>query len=140
MLAAGLFLAWIGWLAFLAATTTHPVVLSRPQLMVSTLDVIAQVDADDSRPAKTVTVKDVHWPPARNEELANKPLVVTNLAQAEGWDGPGEYILPLIREGKNYEVAAIPSSPGYSLHQVRIYRRTAETLRQLQSIYKPEGT
>ncbi len=38
ILAAALFVAWIGMLAILAATTTRPVVLSRPQFLVSDFD------------------------------------------------------------------------------------------------------
>ena len=48
-LAAFLFVAWVGWLANLALTTARPVILSRPQLAASTLDVIARVEVDDDR-------------------------------------------------------------------------------------------
>src|SRR5262245_11229688 len=89
-----LFAIWIGWLGYLAATTTRPVVLSQPQLMASTLFVVAQVSADGSNPAAPVHVTAVHWPPGR-AELVNTELTVTNLPaslEANGWAGPGEYI------------------------------------------------
>src|SRR5262245_50028002 len=38
-----LFLGWIGWLVYLSATTTRPVVLSRPQLLAADLYVIADL-------------------------------------------------------------------------------------------------
>jgi len=47
-----LFLAWISWLAYLAATTTHPLVLSRPQFLVTDLDVIAEVGGDEGSDAR----------------------------------------------------------------------------------------
>jgi hypothetical protein len=43
LIAAGLFTAWIGWLVFLAATTTKPVVLSRPQFLHADAYVIAEL-------------------------------------------------------------------------------------------------
>ena len=39
--AAVLFVGWIGYLGFLVRTTRHPIVLSRPQFLVSQKDVIA---------------------------------------------------------------------------------------------------
>jgi hypothetical protein len=150
-LTAGLFLGWLGWLAYLAVTAgtwpvsrKPPVILSGPQFLVSTLDVIAEVKADDGRPAPTVTVVAVHWPPGEPEKLKGASLTVTNLERCTGWDGPGEYILPLEPSGKDYQVAPTPPSPGYPGSHFpaspwRIYRRTPETLRQLEMIPKPEA-
>src|SRR5262245_56647666 len=38
-----LFLGWIGWLVYLSATTTRPVVLSRPQFLAADLYVVAEL-------------------------------------------------------------------------------------------------
>src|SRR5262245_40293137 len=57
--AAALFLLWIGWLVYLAATTTHPIVLSRPQLLVAELVVIADVREGSSGPLPEVTVREI---------------------------------------------------------------------------------
>src|SRR5438270_12803057 len=103
-LAATTFVAWIGWLAFLAFTTTQPVILYRPQVLVSRLDVIAEVTAKGEHPAKEVTVREVHWPPEEREHLTGHKITVTNLAglgHEEGWRGPGSYILPLVPDGDN---------------------------------------
>src|SRR5437016_5943966 len=130
-----LFLGWLNWLAYLAITTAHPIVLSRPQLLASTLDVIAEVNADkEGRPNAHVTVREVHWPPG-NKPGAGTILEVTNLARCENWDKPGLYILPLVPldDGTGrYEVASIPASPGFEAWppRARIYPLTPETERQ----------
>jgi hypothetical protein len=45
-----LFLGWIGWLVYLSATTTRPVVLSRPQFLAADLYVIAELREGRSSP------------------------------------------------------------------------------------------
>lgn len=137
-LAAGLFFAWIGWLAYLALTTARPVVLSRPQFLDSKLDVIADVteQSPGSPPAPQVVVREVRWPETGQEALIGHPLTVTNLGQATGWTGPGWYILPLVPadDGK-YQISPIPASPGFEgRNPLRIYVANPETLQQLQEI------
>lgn len=151
-----LFAAWLGYLGYLAATTAHPVILSRPQLLASTLDVTADVPGDSKGgPGTRAVVRSVHWPAAR-ADLVGKEIVVTNLPQAvrrddsgntvvssrpaDKWSGPGEYILPLVRgPDDTYEIAPVPPSPGYDGwgQAPRIYPLTDETRRQLDSIPKP---
>src|SRR5437899_3319878 len=139
MLFAGLFVMWIGWLAYLAITSTPPVVLSRAQFLVSKLDIIAEVHAHNGKPDPDVEVREVHWPAKGNDPLVGKKITIVNLRQCEGWKKPGLYILPLGKEtpsGKNgdeYEVANIPPSPGFTpkKNNPRIYPKTPETLRQL---------
>ena len=46
LLALGFFVAWLGWLGYLAATKTNPVVVSRSQAMVATHFVLADVTVD----------------------------------------------------------------------------------------------
>src|SRR5262249_33164991 len=147
VLAASAFIAWIAWLAYQAfsanwpAVFDKPVILSQPQLLVSTLDIIADVTADDSRPENEVKVVEVFWPPRARPQLADRSLIVTNLSQvtrAEGWTGPGRYILPLIADGPNYQVAAIPRAPGFDRSGgYPIYRDTPQTRHQLEEIHKP---
>src|SRR5207244_858734 len=76
-LAAGLFAAWIAYLAFLALTTSHPTVLSRPQFLVADLWVIADVD-DLDKPVKVVEVPFVQKGEAPEKgtkiELGNLPM------------------------------------------------------------------
>ena len=142
ILAAGLFLAWIGWLAYLAITTTQPIVLSRPQFLISNLDVIAQIDRGSDGPNREVTIKDIYW---QNQEdvRSNQTIIVANLEACNGWQGPGHYILPLHHSTAGNEVVAPGKSPGFppaspefgqNIARPRIYPVTPETLRQLESI------
>jgi hypothetical protein len=136
-LAAGLFLFWMGWLGYLAATATRPVVLSRPQLMVSTLIVVARVEATSGRPLPSVTVLEVLYPPNAH---AGEKLNVTNLADCEGWQGPGDYLLPLVKAADDvtYEVARTPRSPGVKPQALepRIYRYQPALRWQLEQVGK----
>jgi hypothetical protein len=145
LLAAGLFAGWIGYLAYLAVTAgTQPIsrqgptVLSRPQFLVSTLDVIAQVNEVKDAPAPTdATVVEVLWGGPKPGE--GHVLHVTNLAGCEGWAGPGQYILPLVQTvgaEDTYEVAPIPRSPGIDRHVPRIYPVTDQTREQFRQVLK----
>jgi hypothetical protein len=139
-LAAAAFVAWLGYLAFLALTTSRPIVLSRPQFLVSSLDVIAEVEEADGRPGPVVIVREVHFPADRTE-FVDQPLTVRNLpglTSAQGWTGPGLYILPLVAVGKDYEVAPLPPSPGFNAGQPRIYPLTPHTRGQLAQVPKPQ--
>src|SRR5437660_1454248 len=104
-LAAALFLAWIGWLAYLAARTSHPIVLSRPQFLVSNLDVSAEVGGG-ARPDPKVAIKKVHWPHTEQaQKMVGQTIEVSNLPECGGWKGPGTYILPLTTDWKkSYQV------------------------------------
>jgi hypothetical protein len=138
-----LFAAWLGWLTYLAATTSRPIVLSRAQLLVSTIDVIADVPEKDGRPADQATVTEVHWPSdGAEQKLVGKTIRVVNLADCEfKWTGPGRYILPLVKDGDAFRVATIPPSPGFDSdmqgQQPRIYPLSPQTFEQLETIPKP---
>jgi hypothetical protein len=141
ILAAVLFAGWIGWLAYLAVTTTHPVVLSRPQFLVAGLDVIAELKADGDHPDPHIRRVHVLWPRDRKDQVPRE-LDLANLKEltsANGWQGPGAYLLPLVKmKGSDeYRVAVIPPSPGYSSDRsppLRIYPDTTETRSQEQRI------
>jgi hypothetical protein len=153
--AAALFLAWIGWLAYLAATTTHPEVLSRPQFLEADLVVIADVGKEDGHPNPEVRVVSVPW---AKEPLGRKParITVKNLAEFDrenGWHGPGRYILPLQKvparrsardkTAGEYVIARVPDSPGFpsvrgSNVRYRIYPDNAETRAQLENMRQDE--
>jgi hypothetical protein len=145
-LAAVLFAAWIAWLAYLALPSTTPrEVLSPAQFLVSTLDVVAQVDADgDGRPIPRVKVEEIHWPAHQAQQLVGQVIPVNHLERFDalrGWTGPGLYIMPLIQTGGHYQVASPPRSPGYdggSPFFPRIYPATPLNRRQLAAIRKPE--
>jgi hypothetical protein len=145
VLAAGLFAVWIGYLAYLAVTAgtqpitrKGPIVLSRPQFLVSDLDVIAQIDEVKEPPEPTeVTIVDIVW--SKQQAGPKEVLRVTNLPACQGWVGPGRYILPLMQMAEDehtYEVAPIPRSPGIDHHFPRIYPLTDQTREQLEQLVK----
>ena len=139
VLAAAAFAAWIAFLFYLAFTTRNPVVLARPQFLAATLDAIVEIDNPS---ALQVKVLEVHWP-EKERELVGQTISIANLAECDGWKGPGSYIVPLVRQGKDtYLVAATPRSPGFDPrstgYKPRIYPATPEARRQLEEIYRPE--
>jgi hypothetical protein len=144
-LAALLFAAWIGWLVYLVYSmtsslptgATRPVVLSRPQFLVSSLDVSADVPKIDADPAEVI-IREVFWPTKEAQDLIGKHIKVSHLPECrEDWLGPGEYILPLEPFGeKGYQVVPLPRSPGFPSGRPRIYPSTPQTRRQLQAIRK----
>jgi hypothetical protein len=147
ILTAGLFFAWIGWLAYLAVTATRPIVLSRPQFLVSNVDVIAQVDQGKTGPSREVTIEQIYWQQNKELSLDNK-ISVTNLEACSGWQGPGRYILPLHHSAEGNEVVLPGKSPGFppasaelapTANRPRIYPVTSETLRQLESIEREKA-
>jgi hypothetical protein len=134
------FFAWIGYLLFLTITTRTSVVLSRPQFLVSTLDVVAQIDSPEGGKVK---VEEVSWPKGDPDHLKGKEInVSTNFADCDGWTGPGKYILALAPRGPDtYQVVPIPRTPGFPRRpwetpRPRIYPATPETIRQLEDIPK----
>jgi hypothetical protein len=132
IVAVGLFLGWVGWLAYLAATARHPVVLSRPQLLAADAVVIADIDD----PTNDFTVAEIVFP--RDLPKFKDPIRVVNLGQCDrafAFAGPGSYILPLHKdELGNLLVEPVPASPGFDGGPPRIYPLTAETRAQLDRI------
>jgi hypothetical protein len=140
-----LFAGWVGWLGYLALTTSRPEVLARPQFLGAQLDIIAEVTAGDAAAADaTVTVKQVLW---RAQEVDPVPKVgasidVANLPRvsaADGWTGPGLYLLALIRDPAipgGFRIAPVLHSPGLSRghDRPRIYHATKSVLEQHKSV------
>jgi hypothetical protein len=139
-----LFLAWIGFLAFLVVHMRDPVILSRPQLNVADLIVLAEIAAKEGRPADEVAVqKMVHSNEQNTARIAGMKVSIAGLSEigpVHGWSGPGLYILPLSKKNDNLEVTALPPSPGFprtansNQKDRRIYRATPDALAQLKEI------
>ncbi len=132
-----IFVGWIGWLVYLAILgTPRPPVLSHSQVLVSNLDVIAQIDALD--PPK-IKIKEILWPHKEAEKPPESPVEVPHLPSCVGWNGPGEYLVPLRTDWHgSYDVQPLPPTPGFEKAPPRIYRATPETLREYRTISKPE--
>jgi hypothetical protein len=128
VVSAGLFLAWIGFLAYLVARTRDPVILSRPQLAAASLVVLVDIQEKDGRPLPAVVVKKVAWALLKDQTTtAGSQLVVHALADCgpkQGWRGAGEYLVPLTGRravaGASYEVTPLPISPGYNPEYVSL--------------------
>jgi hypothetical protein len=141
IVAALLFVGWIGWLAYLVSITRDPVILSRPQLLVSDLCIVAEVGEEKGSPAAEVTVRKVVWyGDAKDKDLSRITVVdLPSLGLEQGFEGPREYIIPLRKIGTKkamYVVTALPPSPGYipppGSSDKRIYPATPDALRQLE--------
>lgn len=135
-----LFAGWVGWLGYLALTTSRPEVLSRPQFLASQLDVIAEVTGTADAASATVTVKEVLWhaqevsPPGEGDsiDVVNLPRVLP----ADGWTGPGAYLLPLTKDPGGFRLAPVLHSPGLTRghDRPRIYHATKSVIDQYWSV------
>jgi hypothetical protein len=147
-LSAAAFLAWVGWLGYLAVAQGQlaligkqaPPIINRGQILVSDADVLAQVDALD----KPVTVKKVLRAPFKRGPSEGAKLTLQNLGQCEkDWYGPGEYVLPLSASGGDYLVTRVDAKE-LGLHSTsnflvpHIYRATPETLAQMKQLTGPD--
>jgi hypothetical protein len=116
---AALFLVWLGYLLLLVVMSRHTVVLSRPQLLVAELCVLAELTGDGV-PDDEVTIKGVYWSiHAGDETLKGKRVRVRNLVDAalQGYEQPGLYILALDHDDEKgqpvFAVTHVPYSPSF---------------------------
>ena len=159
VLCASLFALWMGYLGYLVLTRPltpppqrEPLVLSRPQIQSSDVDVIAEIDSEP-KVETTVTVAEVLSPAdaglKEGDSITVLKLDECRALQRPGgkvppwdWAGPGKYLLPLRQKGeaKHFEVANVPPSPGFTdpkqYSTVRIYPATSEALAQYRRIGK----
>ena len=163
VLCAALFVGWLGYLGYLVGTrpltaTKTPLVVSRPQIMTSQIDIVAEVSDLNS----DVEVEQILYPANGPIEVGQKLKVLdldlchalplprpdrANEKTPDDFTGPGRYLIPLrpSRRVKGaYEVAPIPTSPGFDakrmeddgVRPVRIYPYTPEAMKQYQRIEK----
>ena len=103
---------------------------------------VKSVDEDKGILVVTLKGKD-----DKDRELKGKTITVLNLPEIpreDGWDGPGLYIIPLVKRpagpdgATQYRVPEIPRSPGFphgkDRTDPRIYRATDDARRQLEDI------
>lgn len=154
IVAAAVFVVWLGYLLYLVLNTPKPFeVLSRPQFLVSDLDVVAQIDD----PAQSIRVKRVLFAAKDDgKALEGREIAVANIAdcrhlRSDGkklvekpdFTGPGEYLMPLRSRGERYEVVPTPPSPGFPFNgppqpgPPRLYPANRMTLGQYGQIAKP---
>ena len=136
-----LFGGWLTWLGYRAWRDRQPVVVSRAQLALSQYDVEVKLskNPDGTLPAG-VTVERVRWAADDKKPAEKDQIRVSNLPQAQGYQGDGMYLLPLVRRGDEYELAGLPFDPGYPHReppQPRIYPETPEVLKQWDEVRGP---
>ena len=139
-----LFAGWLIYLAVLVARTRDLIVVSRPQILVSNLCVVAKIEAQDGRAAPAARVTRVLWADEPAPELVDTRIELPELAElekAQGWSGPDEYLLALTKrrlgKGNYYALTPIPEMPGFQAtvpHETRIYRATDDVLRQFHEL------
>jgi len=156
-----LFVGWLGYLGYLVYSRPHtpdgrPLALSRPQFLVSMLDVVARVNDDKG---EDVVVDEVLYPEEKPPVKAGDKIRVENIDKCRplpnplekgepplDWTGPGSYLLALQVSERNgarhFEVVPTPPSPGYppshglSAGPPRIYPATPQMLAEYRSIPK----
>ena len=122
IVAAALLVGWLSWLAYLAATKTNPVVVSRSQVMAATHFVLANVtrDPETGQPNRQVTVvQDLR--PGAQPIPAGATVSVLNIRDARiaggkgGFEDPGPYLLPLTAANEGvFILTPPPRAPGAS--------------------------
>ncbi len=141
-----LFVAWISFLFYLVLITRDTIVVSRPQILVADLLVVAQLhQGENGKPATGAVVERVLWP-GTEKDLKEKSTILLeelqDIGEPQGWRGPGSYVLPLRRKGSEqeprYELTPLPQLPPLAHPRwavaPRIYPATKEVLRQLHEI------
>jgi hypothetical protein len=152
-------LIYLGWLAFTRPLQApgYPLVVSRPQILASELDVIGEIEelAPEDKPTR-VKVVEVLAAPEGDATKAGDVLEVNNLRDChpvqrgkvsetpapKDCPGPGKYLMPLRKipaaPGK-YDVTPVPQSPGFrpELLVRRVYPDGAEVRAQYGRITKP---
>jgi hypothetical protein len=172
VLCGALFAAWMAYLAFLVFTRpllpaspvlpspghpSTPLVLSRPQILSSDLDVVARIDEKPADEPEVTVVEVLYAAPGitvkEGDTIRVKCLDECHAVQVQregapkpslDWSGPGKYLLPLraLHEGHDkaldrFDVAPVPASPGFHENSLRrIYPATAEALAQYRRIVK----
>lgn len=166
-----LFAGWLGYLGYLVVCRPHapsgllgafegrPLTLSRPQFLVSTLDIVAEVSGENG---EHVVVKEVLFPATNPPVKMDETIRVENIERCRAvadplaknadplpdYTGPGLYLLALqsldVGEGPHrFQVAPTPPSPGFPTSQgvqaglPRLYPATVEMLAEYRQISKP---
>lgn len=110
-----LFVAWTAWLAYLAYTSADPVVISRPQMELAPIIVVADVKA----PAEEHTqfhVQKVYRGQEKLPAARKDGLTLAWPPDLCGWRGPGTYLLalqPPQRNGEPFQMVPMPTGPGF---------------------------
>lgn len=158
-----LFVCWMGYLGWLVANRPlqapgYPLVVSRPQILESEVDIIGELGEREAGGPATVKVVEVLYDKNGKGPKVGDEIEVDGVAGCKpvkrgdnktpdeavpfDWSGPGNYLIPLgpkdPRTGR-HEVAAVPASPGFDRNLRRVYPASDEVLAQYRSIEKPRA-
>ncbi len=131
VVSACLFLCWLGFLLYLVVDSPT-VIVSKPQFLIASLYVTAEVRAVEGNASPAVTVAEVLWSAdGVDAHLAEKTITIADLAKCEkkqGFRGPDKYVLALLKRGASFELAPLPTG------ELRIYVLTPKTRRQVDTL------
>ena len=144
-LALGLFLAWLGWLAWAYAAKDKNPIVSRGQLTAATHWVVAEVSVGaDGLPGESATVTQVFVgsgiQPGDTVGVLNLPSALPPGSAA--FPGPGPYFLPLVADGKTFAIAGLPRTVRYepqTFARPPVYPWTPATERQVAKLMAGRG-
>jgi hypothetical protein len=138
--AAVLFIGWLSFLVYLVTRTEEMVVISRPQVLISDVVVVAAVADAAGQPAPKVAVKQVlSFKLPKDARLKGAEVTLSELPEVgpfHGYTGPGEYVLALVHAAEGYRLTPLPTVPGFvpSPGETRVYRATADVLAQVRDV------
>lgn len=142
IVAACLFVAWLGFLLYLVIDARR-IVLSKPQFLVAQAYVVVEANAGtrgDLHPSERVTVKKVLWSARTlHPDLTDQDIDLPDLAECtkeHGYQGERQYLLPLIKSATGWKIAPLPRFTNYPGPQTptRIYAWTADTEAQVEEL------
>jgi hypothetical protein len=144
---AALFVGWLAWLGYTALAKNRGPVVSHVQAAAAVHVIVGDVKRGaDDKPEPEVTVVESL---KAGSPAAGTSIFVVNLADAKGFDGPGQYLLllgenPLPRsipiDGKElpmHSLVGMQRSPGYELSGTgspTIYRMSNEVRAQTKKL------
>lgn len=140
--AAALFLAWIGWLAYAATGKSRGPVVSRAQAAAATYPLVGEVKAaPDGTPQARVRVVGAFPRPGLPPPTENTEIDVFGLPEAVGFEGDGPYLLLLAKDeaSARFYLVGQQRSPGYELGNVGrpfVYRWSPDVQAQAEKLFR----
>lgn len=112
-----IFVAWMGWLAFLAVTQTNKEIVSRSQVIKARAAVVVELTPEQIKENTPVSIQQIVWGDLSGIEV-EKSIRIENLKKAKLPNGkdltkPTKVLLLLTTTGEagKYELAVAPRSP-----------------------------
>lgn len=134
--------AWLVALMLLAWNSPRDVV-SRGQLAWATVLVRGRVLPDGEGGWQVHVLEILQGPGDGTLPIApGQRIHVPRLEQVAGWEGVGEYVLPLRAQASGWQIAEVPNSLGLISRMEprrRIYPASASVLRQIQASQHVRG-